>query len=126
MNRCFHTAAIHIALAAMLLRALMPAGWMPNANAAAGTPITICTMNGPMQIDFGAEPIKKNHNQDDSRHHEACPFAVAPHMAQPAAIAALSLPSSISLTVQFSPSRSIVLRGPPYAPQSPRAPPPFA
>ena len=101
MNHCFRTAAIHIALAAMLLRALMPAGWMPNADAAAGTPIAICTMNGPMRIDFGAEPIKKNNNQDDSRHHQACPFAVAPHMAQPATTAALLLPSSISLTVRF-------------------------
>ncbi len=126
MNHSFRTAAVHIALAAMLLRALMPAGWMPNADAAAGTPITICTMNGAVQIDLVADPLKKNHHQDNSRHHETCPFAAAPHMAQPAAITAFTLPSPIAMSEQFSAHRGVAGYALLYAPQIPRAPPRLA
>ena len=37
--------AVSLALAAMLLRALLPDGWMPAA-AASGTPFVICSVDG--------------------------------------------------------------------------------
>jgi hypothetical protein len=127
MNRRFRTTAVHIALAAMLLRALMPAGWMPSAAASAGTPITICTMHGAVQMALGADgqPLKKSHNQDNSRHHEMCPFAAAPFMAQPAAIGELALLSPISMPAGSSAHRGIAVHTARYVPQSPRAPPRF-
>ena len=123
MKRNFRFAAVHIALVAMLLRALTPAGWMPSAEAS-GAPITICTMNGPAQLVVGldGQPINKQ-NQDDARHHDLCPFATAPHMAQPAATISLTLPSSILTTTERSAHRSIVVQTTHHAPQSPRAPP---
>jgi hypothetical protein len=123
MKRNFRIAAVHIALAAMLLRALTPAGWMPSAEAS-GSPITICTMNGPVQLLLGpdGQPIKKQ-NQDDARHRDLCPFATAPHMTQPAATRALDLPSAISTTAQRAAHLGIVAQATRHAPQSPRAPP---
>lgn len=125
MKRCLRLFAVQFALAAMLLRALVPAGWMPNADAAAGTPITICTMNGPVQIDSGTDgqPLKKNQDRNDLRHHEACPFAAAPAMAQPTPATALMLPSPISQSVQLSAYRDLAVQAVGYTPQSPRAPP---
>jgi hypothetical protein len=126
MKRNFSLVAVHIALAAMLLRALTPAGWMPSAEAA-GSPITICTMSGPVQLVVGpdGQPIKKQ-NQDDARHRDLCPFATAPHMAQPAATTGLALPSAILTATERAAHRRIMVQATRHAPQSPRAPPSFA
>jgi len=125
MNRSFRLATVHIALAAMMLRALMPAGWMPNSEASAGVPITICTMDGQVHLTLGpdGQPFKKQQNQDDTRHHDLCPFAAAPQMAQPATSASLALPSPISMVAQRIAHRQAAAQNARYASQSPRAPP---
>ena len=119
MKRIIRSAAVHVAIAAMLLRALLPAGWMPSAEA--GTPITICTMNGPMQIVLGhdGQPLKQK--PGDTRHHAACPFAAAPHMAlaTPVALFAPPQPASTGTSAHSKTADRIAL----YAPQAPRAPP---
>ncbi len=127
MKRSFRLAAVHIALAAMLLRAWMPTGWMPSADAATGSPIAICTMNGSVQLDLSSDgkPIKHKQSSDDSRHRDLCPFATAPHMALAVAMD-FAPPSPVSKTAQRAVHRDCAAQSARYAPQSPRAPPHFA
>lgn len=126
MIRNLRFAAIHLALAAMVLRALLPAGWMPGVSA--GTPLVVCTMNGPEQIVLGADgkPLKHQPSQDDARHHEMCPFAAAAQLASPSAPAEPALPGYAVLGVQEMASAYVAIGAQQYAPQSPRAPPAFA
>src|SRR5580704_4013467 len=44
----FRRALVHIALAALILRAFLPAGWMPNPKGPAQSAFVICTMDGPV------------------------------------------------------------------------------
>lgn len=78
-------AGLHIALAAMLLRALLPDGWMPappthDANAQ-WIPFVICTGHGLVHLD-GA-PGSAHHDDDQSHRFAPCPFAAAAHLAAP-------------------------------------------
>jgi hypothetical protein len=73
----FRHAAIHLALAAMILRAFLPAGWMPNTQPG-GSALVICTMDGAVQNSADKKDIA---GKNDPRAHESCPFAAA---AQPA------------------------------------------
>ena len=75
----FRKAAIHLALAAMILRAFLPAGWMPNLDGSGQTALVICTMDGPV-VDLSGKALA---GKDDPRAHESCPFAAA---AQPAPV----------------------------------------
>lgn len=126
MIRNLRFAAIHLALAAMVLRALLPAGWMPGASS--GAPLVVCTMNGPEQIVLGADgkPLKHQPSQDDARHHEMCPFAVAAPLATPSIAAEPALPRYAVLGTRDIARAYIVSGAAQHAPQSPRAPPAFA
>jgi len=72
----FRSTALMLALAAMLFRGLVPAGWMPGASA--GTPLVICSMSGPAHVhaDANGKPAKHDNGRTD-----ACPFGAAPHFA---------------------------------------------
>lgn len=126
MIRNLRFAAAHLALAAMVLRALLPAGWMPGASA--GTPLVVCTMNGPEWIVLGADgkPLKHQPAQDDARHHEMCPFAAAASLATPSAPAEPALPGYAVLGAQDVASNYVVTGAHRHAPHTPRAPPVFA
>jgi hypothetical protein len=75
--REFRHALLHLALAAMILRAFLPTGWMPNLQGDGQTALVICTMDGAM-VDSSGKSGKA-----DPRAHESCPFAAA---AQPAPV----------------------------------------
>jgi hypothetical protein len=117
MNRTVRLAAVTVALAAMLLRALIPAGWMP----AQGASLVICTMQGPLRIaaDLHGNPQKPQ----DSHHTEVCPFAAAPVLSGPAEVAALSPPSLVFEGLAQAAVPVSVSRARAHTPQSPRAPP---
>ena len=116
-------AAIHLAIAAMLLRALLPVGWMPDP--AGGTAFTICTMNATghhAEQDPAGKPAP-----DDGRHsHEECPCAAVPHVTAPVLAALLPAPSTSGHRIDFP--EFAVAFGPiaEYEPHAPRAPPSFA
>lgn len=122
MGRFLRLAAFHAAFAAMMLRALMPAGWMPSQNDAGGSPLVICSINGPVHLVVGrdGQPLK----QAPSR-HEDCPFAAAAHLAQTASVVATALPSQVSAPAYWTAHVAVVAGPPRYAVQSPRAPPDF-
>jgi Protein of unknown function (DUF2946) len=115
----FRRAAVHLALIALMLRALLPAGWMPDPGGANGAPLVICTMDGPLKaLDAEGKPIRH-----DPRDHEACPFAAAAHLAPPAEPASLALPASAAGPAAAPVQPVPVTARAPYQPQSPRAPP---
>jgi hypothetical protein len=77
---------VWFALAAMLLRALLPLGWMPG-SFAAGVPLVICTPQGAKQIHLGQDgkPVSP---EPGSAATAACVFsAAAPLAPAPGAIA---------------------------------------
>jgi hypothetical protein len=123
MTRHCRLAAIHLAIVAMLVRALLPAGWMPDLGGSAA--LVICTADSSAHHVVQQSPGKPV--PDDGRHaHEECPFAAAHHVAAPVASARLAAPS---LAVRAIDIHDIATAFGPiagYQPQSPRAPPRFA
>jgi Protein of unknown function (DUF2946) len=123
MSRTLKLAGVQIALVAMLLRALLPVGWMPDTAANSSTPFVICTVNGP--VHAAHVPNTGKHSQDDGRQNDVCPFAASVHLATPAAVATVAPSTQIArFTFVHAPARA-VQAATRYALQSPRAPPSF-
>jgi Protein of unknown function (DUF2946) len=120
MTRALRLTAFHVAFAAMMLRAMMPAGWMPNQNDAGGSPLVICSVNGPVHIVVGpdGQPLKQTPHQ-----HEACPFAAAAHLAQTTTVATVALPSQASQPAYLAAHMAVAAGAARHSSQSPRAPP---
>ena len=115
--RAARSIAVSLALCAMLLRALLPDGWMPAANAAAaGTPFVICSVDADHH--GGKAP-----GDTQQRTHAPCAFA---------AMAPLSPPCSAAIPVRIACDVSVIARRaytartvdrPAYRRNAPRAPP---
>lgn len=125
MRRRFHLPGFYIALVAMLFRALLPSGWMPNIGGAPGTPIILCSLDGPIQIVIGpdGQPLKQSPDQNDTHQNDVCPFAAAPHFATPIAAVAVPAPLAIVTAPFFSAPEPLNPATDFYTPQSPRGPP---
>jgi hypothetical protein len=103
--------ARHVAFIALVVRALLPAGWMPDAHG-----LTICSVDAPTQpADHGKAPAQ-------DAHHDICPFAAAPHLASTPDLPQLALPAFHAFTAftDRSHAAAVLAR---FTPQSPRAPP---
>ncbi len=116
-------AAIHLAIAAMLLRALLPVGWMPDATGT--TAFAICTMDASghhaqQQLPGKPDPADGQHG------HDECPFAAAHHVAAPSVAGRLAAPSFVGHVADFSHPMTDSGRVAEYGPHSPRAPPHLA
>ncbi|HEX2759146.1 MAG TPA: hypothetical protein VHM27_01485 [Rhizomicrobium sp.] len=105
-------AARHLAIIALLLRAMLPAGWMPDAQAG----LVICSLGilGTVHHDGDQTPTKAVHEQ--------CAFAAAAPLAAAPDAPLLTLPAlhAFAAAVDRSTAVSIAAR---FTPQSPRAPP---
>lgn len=125
MIRSLRHLAVHLALAAMILRALLPAGWMPNVSGQPGSALIICSMDGGTSVTGDQGNLPSKHQPDGHSDHDGCPFAAAPHLAAAGALPAIHQ-SQIAQSYVPSFGKS---QAPPaladYAPQSPRAPPYF-
>ena len=140
----FRRAAVVLALAAMLLRGLMPAGWMPNPDGAGSSLFVICDMDQDMpttgmagmdmaHMDMSAMDMSKmgmsgmdhgpsgKHSMDG--HQQACPFGAAPHVATSSHVVALLLPSQMAYFAGHRSHERVAADVANYTPQSPRAPP---
>ncbi len=106
----------HLLLAAMLLHAMIPLGWMPGQAQLGEAAFVICTADG--QITHGKP------GQPDQA-HQLCAFAGAAQAADLAGAPRIALPSvqSVSQTATLSSARIIAAR---FTPYPPRAPPRFA
>jgi hypothetical protein len=143
----FRRAAVTLALAAMALRALVPAGWMPNPHGFAETAFIICDMGemSPMAMakmdmahmdmsgmsglsnrDGNSSEDQAPARQTDDGHQQACPFAAAPHVATPSIVAMLLPPSLADGFSHSLKDESLAVHAAHYALQSPRAPPSLA
>ena len=141
----FRRAAVMLALVAMAFRALVPAGWMPNPQGFAETAFIICDMSETdmarmamskmpgmdmSRMDMSKTADAKDQapakHTDDSRQHEECPFAAAPHLATPSVVALLLLPTLAGGFAEGIFHDRFALEATHYAPQSPRAPPRLA
>jgi hypothetical protein len=103
-------AARHLALIALIARALLPTGWMPAAHG-----MTICSVEISAQHDQKA-PAEKN------AHHDICPFAAAPHLASAPDLPQLTLPAFHAFAAATDRSYAAMVAAR-FSPGSPRAPP---
>lgn len=87
MTTAARSSLLTLALCAMVLRALLPVGWMPDPGGMADGPLVICTMHGAHHISPGHRPA---HSPDE--HGSICPFAAAAHFAPPQMAVAVAAP----------------------------------
>ena len=120
MRMTCRSAAVQIALLAMLLRAVLPAGWMPAAVTGANTsPFVICTMDGPLH----SAPAKPSHDHD--RATSPCVFASAAPLSSPDIAIATSAPVQLASQIAFAPLHETIIAAPYFRPNAARAPPAF-
>jgi len=109
----------HVALAALILRAMLPAGWMPDAQAG----LTICSLDAaPAVGHLGTvhhDGAPADHGKAD---HQECPFAAAAHFAPPPQNAVLALPIQHAFAAATDQARAVLIAAR-FSPGSPRAPP---
>jgi hypothetical protein len=106
----------HVALAALILRALLPSGWMPDAQAG----LTICAATLGV-IHHDGPPGQ----HDGKSQQEECPFAAAAHAAPAPGAPQLALPAIHAFAAATDQAYAVALAAR-FTPQSPRAPPQFA
>lgn len=109
-----YRASVAIALLAILIRGLLPDGWMPTPPAghkdANWTPFVICTSNGLVQ--HSGLPFDAGQTDDGGESHNfaPCPFAAAAHLAWVENQTAMLLPQA----VDYHPAEFAVQVGAPH------------
>jgi hypothetical protein len=117
------SAALQFALLAMVLRAFLPAGWMPAAiSSADASPFVICTMDGPLH----QTPAKQKPSSDHDRASAPCVFAAAAPLAPPLADAVSVALSNIAAPIHFASSPDTFAANAIFRPNTARAPPTLA
>ena len=131
-KRNLRLAATYAAIAAMMLRALLPEGWMPGTTPSGMPALVICSMDEPVQVmpDHGMsgamDMSKPMPAHGDNGHHETCPFAASPHFAAPAGLTVLAEASATSARGEIVENFAQGPDGRRHSPQAPRAPPALA
>jgi len=104
----------HLALAALILRALLPAGWMPDAQSG----LTICSVYTLGTIHHDGAPG----HSDGKTSQEECPFAAAPHFAATPDTPKLALPAFHAFVAETDRAYAAMVSAR-FTPGAPRAPP---
>ncbi len=104
----------HLAIIALLVRAMLPAGWMPDAQGS----LVICSA-GTLGVIHHDGP-----SQDGKGQHEECAFAAAAHLGAAPAAPHLILPAFHGFIARTDGAYAAQLAAH-FTPQSPRAPPRF-
>ncbi|HVV27915.1 MAG TPA: DUF2946 family protein [Rhizomicrobium sp.] len=118
--------ARHLAIVALIVRALLPAGWMPDAHAG----LAICSLDiqtSDTQAGVHLGIIHHDGGTSGDGHsgktaHEECPFAAAPHLAATPDVPHLTAPVLHAFAAATDRAYAAVIAAR-FAPQSPRAPP---
>jgi hypothetical protein len=111
----FRSIAVSLALCAMVLRALLPDGWMPAANAAE-TPLVICSVDGTHHN--GKAP-----GDTQQRTHAPCAFAAAAPLSPPSTGAVVACaPGAVTFIARGFDSAPLVGAAR-YQPNAARGPP---
>jgi hypothetical protein len=108
----FLQTARHLAIIALLLRAMLPAGWMPDAQAG----LVICSLGTLGTVHHDGD------QKSPQAAHEECAFAAAAPLGAAPDAPLLTLPAfhAAAAAIDRGTAVSIAAR---FAPQSPRAPP---
>jgi hypothetical protein len=113
---------VWLALFAVIARALLPDGWMPN-RSSSGAPIVMCTSTGIEYIvlDENGKPVEGK----PQKHNDICPFTGLTHLAPPKTSAVL-MPDPALEARRITPDANAVRTASPYSSAYPRAPSLFA
>ena len=119
MNRQVRLAVLHLALAALFFRALVPAGWMPNTHAG----LIICSLQTSAVQHLGSvhHDGPADHGSGKTQHQE-CTFAHAPNAVVPSFGVVLANPA-IHAFVAVRDSAHAAVIATRFSPGAPRAPP---
>jgi len=143
MRGVLKRAAVHIALAAMVLRALVPTGWMPSTTFAGGSPLMLCdgmAPSLPAGRDMAAMPDMPGMDAmapmpgmahdtpapDHPQSHEhgtPCVFAAAAPLASPIVALPVPVPAPLDVAAAVTPAWESDLSRAAHRPNAARAPP---
>jgi hypothetical protein len=104
----------HLAIIALLVRAMLPAGWMPDAHA-----LVICSTSLSPVIHYdGSQKAPDKHQAA----HQDCAFAAAGTLAAAPEAPHLALPAFHAFAARSDDARAAFIASH-FSPGSPRAPP---
>jgi hypothetical protein len=109
----FFRAARHLAIIALLVRAMLPAGWMPDAQ----NGLTICSV-----ATLGVIHHDGQNPSEGKAQHEECAFAAAAHLAAAPDAPLLILPAFHGFVAETDSHYAAEVSAH-FSPQSPRGPP---
>ncbi|HEX4859862.1 MAG TPA: hypothetical protein VFV07_01410 [Rhizomicrobium sp.] len=115
MRAALKSAALIVAVLAMTLRAAMPDGWMPSADASA--PIMLCPGMNAMPM-----PLQKQHH-DQGHPSTYCVCAAVAQLAAPGDDTHALLSEPASVTIAFDAAHDAPFLARAYAPNAARGPP---
>jgi len=118
MGATLRRALLDIAFFAMVLHALLPAGWMPGPSSDGAISFVICSADGLHHLDGRDGPKNTADHQ-----HDACPFAAAPHAVTPALVAQIAPTHHAVLGEAAIAAPPATRESAAYQPHAPRAPP---
>ena len=106
----------HLAIIALLVRAMLPAGWMPDAHA-----LVICStsLSTVIHYDGGSKPSDNDKHQAA---HQDCAFAAAGTLAAAPDAPYIALPAFHAFSARSDDARAALIASR-FSPGSPRAPP---
>jgi hypothetical protein len=107
--------ARHVAFIALVARALLPAGWMPEAHG-----LTICSVDAS-----GHHASVPDLGKNGRAGHDECPFAAAPHLASVPDAPQLTLPTFHAFAAATDRARAATIAAR-FTPHTPRGPPALA
>ena len=108
----------HLLLPALLLRALVPLGWMPGTAQLGQAAFIICNADGSVQHGTPGKP-------DNTIQQQVCAFAAATKLFDTPDAAVLAPPASTARQIAGDIAPAAPAASATYAPQAPRAPPGF-
>ncbi|MBA2588881.1 MAG: hypothetical protein H0U98_09690 [Alphaproteobacteria bacterium] len=104
----------HLAIIALLVRAMLPAGWMPDAQG-----LVLCSVSlSPVIHHDGGQ----KHNDQSQATHQDCAFAAAAQLAAAPDAPHIALPAFHAFAARSDDARAAVIASR-FSPVSPRAPP---
>ena len=126
MSAC-RSVAFVVVMTAMLLRAALPSGWMPDFVQGHGSLLVMCSLSGPAHFISGAggERLKHKPAHGDT-HSDICPFAAAAQLASFNGQIPLPDPGLSIAPPRLHLPRVQAIAASRYLPHSPRAPPVLA
>jgi hypothetical protein len=119
------TIGLQLALAGMLLRAVLPAGWMPATSLANGTWLEVCDgiVHAPGRQDMNMAGMPRRPAHTHQHRMRPCPFAAAAHLGRTGGLAHLSPATRLSWRQAPQQLRHLVPVAPAFETGSPRGPP---